>query len=541
MSTTKTFDVAIVGYGPVGATAAALLGQAGLSVYVCDRATRVYETPRALALDHEIMRVFQQIGIVEQIAPYVEAFTPSEYFGVDGQLIRRMTMVAPPYPQGYTPSLVFTQPKIEAALRARVAQLDNVQVALGTELTSLSQDQDRVTLSLRSEHGDPDEEATVRPQTTVQAQTTVKARWLIACDGGASTVRRQADMTLEDLEFDEPWLVVDVLVNDQGLAKLPKTSVQYCEPARPSSFIIGPGNHRRWEISLLPGEDPQHAATAAESWKLLSRWLSPADGVLWRQTSYRFHALVAERWRADRIFVAGDAAHMQPPFLGQGMCQGIRDAVNLSWKLAAVVKGKVRGNAADMLLNSYGHERKEHVRELTRRIKGVGAVICERDLIKARARDARMLADCGGVVQDTPRQDVLPRLESGLLCEIQSSGRGTLFPQARMRSGELMDDRLGQGWRLVMVDTPSVAGDTLTIADIGLCVTDREAELTTVLIGEANLQEAEGVLADWMRRHQCRVALVRPDHYVFGTANTRQQLDGLLNERHNLLAGKISD
>ncbi len=535
MTTAITFDVAIVGYGPVGATAAALLGQAGLSVYVCDRAARVYETPRALALDHEIMRVFQQIGIVEQIAPYVEPFTPSEYFGVDGELIRRMTMVAPPYPQGYTPSLVFTQPKIEAALRERVAQLDNVQVALGTELTSLSQNQDQVTLSLRSELGDPDE------QTTVRAQTTVKARWLIACDGGSSTVRRQSDMTLEDLEFDEPWLVVDVLVNEQGLAKLPKTSVQYCEPARPSSFIIGPGNHRRWEISLLPGEDPQHAATAAQSWKLLSRWLSPADGVLWRQTSYRFHALVAERWRVDRIFAAGDAAHMQPPFLGQGMCQGIRDAVNLSWKLAAVVKGEVCGDAAELLLNSYGHERKEHVRELTRRIKGVGAVICERDITKARARDAQMLADCGGVVQDTPRQDMLPRLESGLLCEVQSSGRGTLFPQARLLSGELMDDRLGQGWRLVMVDTPSVAGDTLTIADIALCVTDRGAELTTVLIGEAHLQEAEEVLARWMQQHQCRAALVRPDHYVFGTANTRQQLDVLLSEQHNLLVEKLSD
>ena len=309
------YDVAIVGYGPAGAVAAALLGQAGLSVYVCDRLNGVYEMPRAISLDHEIMRVFQQIGVIDAIAPYLEPFTPSEYFGVDGQLIRRMTMVAPPYPQGYTPSLVFTQPPVERALRARVAQMPNVTVALGTELKSLQQDAEGAALALLSDR---------------QVASSLRARWVIACDGGASTVRAMVGIELEDLDFDEPWLVVDVRVNEQGLAKLPKTSVQYCEPQRPCTLVIGPGNHRRWEISLKPGEDPQKAATPESTWALLSRWLTPNDGELWRQASYRFHALVASRWREGHVFVAGDAAHMQPPFLGQGMCQGVRDVANLS-------------------------------------------------------------------------------------------------------------------------------------------------------------------------------------------------------------------
>lgn len=500
------YDVAIVGYGPAGAVAAALLGQAGLSVHVCDRLHGVYEIPRAIALDHEVMRVFQQLGIAEAVLAHTEPFTPSEWFGADGQLIRRMTMVAPPYPQGYTPSLVFTQPPVERLLRDRVAQWPKVQVALGTALVSLTQDADGASLQLQADDG---------------STSTVQARWVIACDGGASTVRGLVGIELDDLDFDEPWLVVDVRVNERGLARLPTTSVQFCEPERPCTMVIGPGNHRRWEISLKPGEDPQQAATPEGTWTLLSRWLSPDDGELWRQSSYRFHALVAERWRAGRVFIAGDAAHMQPPFLGQGMCQGVRDVVNLAWKLAAVVQGEVQGAAAEALLDSYGQERKAHVQALTGRLKALGAIICERDVAQARARDARLLAECGSLVQDTPRQDVLPRLETGLLSATPTSGRGTLFPQPRLADGRLMDQQHGHGWRLV-VDAPLAApGDA--------------GAVTVIALGEPDAQERDGVVAAWLQRHGCHAALLRPDHYVYGTASTAAELDALLAERRRAL------
>jgi 3-(3-hydroxy-phenyl)propionate hydroxylase len=496
-----SYDVAIVGFGPSGVVAAALLGQAGLKVYACEKLPGVYEIPRAVALDHEIMRVFQQLGIADAVQPHTEPFTPSEYFGVDGQLIRRMTMVEPPFPQGYTPSLVFSQPPLERVLRDHVGRLPNVQVELGTEMLDLQQDGAGATLRVRASDG---------------SDRTVSARYVIACDGGSSAVRTQLDLPLEDLDFDEPWLVVDVLVNERGLARLPKVSVQYCEPERPCTLVIGTKNHRRWEISLKPGEDPRDAATPQRTWELLSRWLTPDDGQLWRQASYRFHALVAAQWRKDRVFLAGDAAHMQPPFLGQGMCQGIRDVANLSWKLAAVVKGEVEGPAAEALLDSYGTERKAHVRELTSRIKGVGAVICERDPVKARERDAKLLADCGGVVKDTPRQDILPRLEQGFFCADDSSGRGTLFPQPRLAaSGALMDHVAGAGWRLVL----AAGVDALHGAPAGLTV-----------VALTRTPEADGVVARWMERHACTAALVRPDHYVFGTAAEVHGIQRLLHE-----------
>lgn len=486
----QTVDVAIVGCGPAGVVLAALLGQRGHSVHVCDRLPGVHEIPRALSLDHEVLRVFQQIGVIDQVQPHIEPFTPSEYFGVDGQLIRRMTMVAPPYPQGHTPSVVFTQPAVEHLLRERLAGLPQVTLALGLEMTGFEQDVDGVTL--RYADG-----------------SSVRARYAVACDGGGSGMRGALGIELEDLGFDEPWLVVDVLVNERGLAKLPRTSVQYCEPDRPCTLVIGPKNHRRWEVSLKAGEEPTDAATPERTWQLLSRWITPEDGTLWRQSSYRFHALVAERWRAGRVFVAGDAAHMQPPFLGQGMCQGVRDAANLSWKLAAVLAGDVRGRAATALLDSYGIERKAHVRELTHRIKAIGAVICERDVTKARARDAKLLADCGGVVKDTPRQDVIPGLGTGL--RFDSAGAGTLFPQPRLAGGVLMDQRHGCGWRLV---------------SDGLLPVPAEPGLTTIDL--ASLPEVDGVARAWMGRHACRTALLRPDHYVFGTAADVTELERLL-------------
>ncbi len=515
----QVFDVAIIGFGPSGAVAAALLGQAGLSVYVCDRLQDVYDKPRAIALDHEIMRVFQQIGVVQAIEPWVEPFTPSEYYGVDGRLIRRMTMVEPPYPLGYTPSMVFSQPPVERALRKHVAALPNVATNLAVELVSLVQDNDGVALQLHDNDG---------------TRQTVRARHVIGCDGASSTVRSLVGIDLEDLSFDEPWLVVDVLVNERGLAKLPKTSVQYCEPERPSTLVIGPKNHRRWEISLNPGEDPREAITPEATWRLLSRWLTPDDGELWRQASYRFHALVAKQWRKGRVFIAGDAAHQQPPFLGQGMCQGIRDVVNLAWKLTALAKGEVIGAAAQTLLDSYGTERQEHVRKLTSRIKDIGAVICERDVEKARERDAKMLAECGGIVKDTPRQDVLPRLEEGCLSIAASRARGTLFPQPEIltpAAGKyvLLDEHTGCGWRLVVDDT---------LADSDLSVRG----ITVVHLGRGGgLVETHGVVAAWMQRHECHAALVRPDHYVFGVAAHHDELNQLLSDYMRQLHLSSSD
>jgi len=485
-------DVVVIGFGPSGAVATALLGQHGFETLAIDRATEVYDKPRAIAIDHEIMRLLDNLGVAEAVLPHTAPFPASEHFGAEGQLIRRIDMVPAPYPMGFTPTMVFTQPPVEALLRAHATAMPGVTVELGTELVAISQDADRVTLRLRDAQGERE----------------VTADTVIACDGASSFTRSALGIRFEDLVFDEPWLVVDLRVGESGLRKLPANAAQFCDPARPITYIVGPGSHRRFEIMLNAGEDPKAMQQPDAVWALLSRWLSPGDATLWRAASYRFHALVAAEWRQGRIFLAGDAAHQQPPFIGQGMCQGLRDVSNLVWKLAAV-----RDGAAPALLDSYAAERAQHVRTLTARIKKIGQQICERDPVAAAARDAALIAQGGGTPPVVTRQEIVPPLETGFLADPPHPAQGTLFPQPFIRyQGEwvLMDRVLGHGWRVVSID--ELPGATR--------IKPRGAEGT-------GLEERDGIVAAWFARHGVRAALIRPDHYVHGVAADAAALQSL--------------
>jgi 3-(3-hydroxy-phenyl)propionate hydroxylase len=513
------YDVAVIGLGPSGAVAAALLGSAGLKVLVVEQARAVYDKPRAISLDHEIMRVLQGISplLAEQISAHTEPFSPSEHFGADGKMIRRLDMLAPPYPLGWTPSMVFLQPPVEKILRKHVASLPDVDLKLGVKLQELVQTIDACELNCVDGGG---------------VNHKLVAKYVIGCDGASSSVRRMVDLPLDDLGFDEPWLVVDVLANEKGLARLPNASAQFCEPSRPASYLICTGNHRRWEIMLLPGENPQEMESDERVWQLLSRWIARDEGDLWRRASYRFHALVAQRWRQGNVFIAGDAAHQQPPFLGQGMCQGIRDVANLTWKLKQVIAGE----AKDALLDSYSQERSAHVRQLTATIKMIGASICERDPEAAKQRDEKLLEACGGLVKTVPRQDLIPRLSTGFLHTGNHAAIGSLFVQPKVLwhgLPRLLDDVVGAGWRIVLASDSS---------DWVLSV---NAERFNVLkfstdTATGTLQEVDQVLGSWFAAHAVQAAIVRPDHYVYSVATNAQELNAQISQLQDKFNGVLS-
>jgi 3-(3-hydroxy-phenyl)propionate hydroxylase len=275
----ETCDVAIVGFGPVGASLAALLGQRGHRVAVFDKSTEIYPLPRAFALDHEAMRTFQRIGIAETMAPHMTPYRPTLYLGDDGEPIQHFDMGPPPYPLGWAPSYTFNQPALEASLRQAVRALPSVTVRLGQEVVDLQQAQDGALLSVVAGDG---------------TQSEVRARYVVACDGGTSPIRKRLGLKLKSLEFVEPWIVVDMHVSEDRLVQLPSTNIQYCNPARACTYVVGPGTHRRWEFLLLPHEAERREMPHEEIWALLSPWLRPDEAQIWRAATYRFHAVVLE-------------------------------------------------------------------------------------------------------------------------------------------------------------------------------------------------------------------------------------------------------
>lgn len=506
------YDVAIVGYGPSGALAAHMLGTKGIHTLVIDRELEIYPKPRAMALDHEIARVLDNCGLLDDLQDAIAPFSDSQHFGTKRQLLRSISMAPEPFPLGYTPNMVFNQPSFETSLRHAVSRLPSVAVKLGIELNSLSQTEEFVWLNCREIDSG-----------TVQ----FKAKYLIACDGASSRIRDVLNIELEDLGFDEPWVVVDILINPGKGENLPQSSAHFCDPERPVAYIEGPGNHRRWEVMLKQNEDPKFMQQSDQIWNLLARWVTPEDGKLWRAASYRFHALVAKHWREGRVFLAGDAAHQQPPILGQGMCQGVRDVTNLIWKLGLVLLD----NAPDALLDSYETERQPHARELIFRIKMLGEVLCERDFDAAQRRDERLLAESGGVAGRITRQSIIPGLTSGLIDN--SLGAGTLFPQPWIRtnvSRALMDKVQGAGWRLICLSPSELPQDIiqhcrdLKIRLIGLF----DPQLKKSQIDVCIIEEFDGILENWFQHYNCTYVLVRPDHYVFGTANAIPKLNNML-------------
>jgi len=479
-------DVLVVGLGPVGAVLTGLLAQRGVRVIALEKDTQPYPLPRAVHFDHEIMRVFQQLGVAERIRPHARDLPDYEFRTADGRVLMKLP---PPRetPSGWGGGYMFHQPSLEGVLRERLAALPDADIRLGQQFDALAEDADGVT-------------ATV---TTPTGRTTLRARYLVGCDGASSPVREAIGGGLFDYQFDEPWLVVDVKVGTG--CRVPDINIQLCDPARPTTCVLsGPGRHR-WEFMLLPGETPEAMLDDDIVRGLIAPWgCGPVE--IERKAVYRFHGLVANRWRAGRIMIAGDAAHQTPPFAGQGMCAGIRDAANLAWKQAAILQGR----ASAALLDTYQAEREPHVRAAIELAIGMGRVVCTRDPDAAAQRDSAMLAAQASGAPALPAMTPSPFASGCLLAG--SAGAGELFPQPTVGQGAArlrMDDRLGdEAWLIVR------AGADGTTAGVRLLGLDAE-----------ELAPFRPALLAWLDRRQAEAVLVRPDRYVFGAGEPIVLLD----------------
>lgn len=422
----QPFDVAIVGLGPTGSTLANLCGEWGLRTVVFERSTAPYPQPRACHLDAEIARVFQHLGFEDELHGLLTVSAGMEYVDADGaQLFTFEGFEREPI-LGWHEDYVFVQPEIDAMLRRGLEQYAHVDVRLGVDAPSVDE--------LRR-----------------------LARFVIASDGATSHVREQLGIRLIDLGFDERWLVIDVSLNDPSTPALPGIIQQVCDRRRLATFVPSHGSHRRWEFRLAEDEP------VPDVWRLLAPWgVTHDNATLVRAVGYRFHALVAERWRDGDVFLAGDAAHQMPPFMGQGMCSGIRDAANLAWKLAEVV----HEGAPASLLDTYEAERRPHLETVTKLSIEAGSLL------------SKLSVDPTALPQpdlpDPVRWSRLPALDLGGDFPV-----GHQLPQP-----DRLDEGLPDGWVWVATD------DAFRSPDHRPVVVEPRAT------------------------YGCRAVLVRPDRYI---------------------------
>lgn len=487
-------DVVIIGLGPVGATLANLLGLCGITTLVLEREPSAYHLPRAVHFDDEVMRIFQTIGLSDQIAKDVILSPGMRFLDASGRLIMDWSRPAEVSSQGWHPSYRFHQPDLERVLRCGLARWPTVTVRNRSDVYALTVDENGVS---------------VRFEDLSNGQLLqCRAKYVVGCDGSRSLVRRFIGTSLQDLGFHERWLVVDALLQ-RPRPDLGDHSIQYCDPARPATYVRGTGERRRWEIRLHPDEDAQLMSTSAHVWNLLSRWITPDDAVLERAAVYTFHSVIAEGWRDGPLLLAGDSAHQTPPFLGQGMCAGVRDAGNLAWKLAHIIQAKTADTStADTLLNSYESERAPHVRafiELAVRLGGV---------INTKATEAGLLPGRNTADQPVRMESIKPQLGPGLF-----AGRhdltGQLAPQPELIDGRRLDMRVG--YRFALLAAP------VFIAELPVLLRNRIAQCDLVLVDD-NVP----ALQEWLRSHNAKAVLVRPDRYVLGSARDQADLEALL-------------
>ena len=478
--------VVVIGAGPTGVTVATLLAQYGVDSLMLDRWSQVYPQPRAVHLDDEIYRIVARLGIAAEFAAISRPALGLRLLDSSMKLLAEFSRDTGLSRNGFPQANMFDQPEFEGLLRTNLEHHPQAQLRGNVEVTDVAEDVDgrvRITYTDRAD----------------RSEHIVEADYVLGCDGANSIARARIGSSMEDLGFEQRWLVVDVATSadlDQW-----EGAQQVCDPVRAGTYMRIGATRYRWEFRLLAGESAADFDTLAALGPLIRPWVEgvPTDELeLRRVTEYTFRAQLADRWRRGRILLLGDAAHLTPPFIGQGMGAGLRDAMNLAWKLAGVLHATLPPN----VLDSYEQERKPHARSMIQLALGVG-----------RAMTA------GGDIGNLVRRIVVPQLHRlpGLSAKVVDSRTpalrasalvnkthtpwqlaGTLCPNPLVDGDQRLDSILGDGFAVVTAVAPTRVEYALA--------EQRGAVIYFAAPGSE--------LAQWLRRGRASAAIVRPDRTV---------------------------
>jgi len=523
-------DVLVVGCGPVGLVTAGLLGAAGVATLVIERKPTTSDEPKAISVDDESLRTLQRAGLDECVYPILQPGTGTRYFGERGRLLvharsRRPQLLGHPFKSS------FAQPAFERVLAEALSRVPAVDVRFSTELVSFDDD-GQVRCRLRRADG---------------SHAEVTASYLVACDGARSTVRGILGVPMVGRSFEEVWLVADTLHD----TRRERYAMHVGDPLRPRVLVPGRDGRCRYELKLRGQEvAAAEADPGALAVSLIGRYRAITADDVERCTAYRFHALVAERWQVGRVFLAGDAAHLMPPFAGQGLNSGIRDADNLAWKLRAVLEGR----ASSALLETYEAERRPHAEAMVRLSVRLGRLVMTSDRRVALARDA--LVRAANTVPALRRYMAESRYKPaaryrGARCFVcapdpeltrpASRVVGRMLPQPRALPSQgpavLLDDVLGDGFALVAVGCDDdVLGALARLALAGSPLGGLGCRVVAVALddtvppsvpGIVGAADVDGRLEEELGPLRGTVLLVRPDRYVAAAWSGRGEADAV--------------
>lgn len=519
------YSVIIVGAGPTGLTLANLLGAHGIDVLLVERNPATVGEPRAVSIDDESLRTMQAAGLIDRVLSEIVPGYGSEYFSRRGRMFLKVQPTDQPY--GYARRNAFQQPILEHQLRQGLSRYPHVTTLFSCNLRDFTETPDSVRAELQG-----------------SVSSNVECDYLIGCDGASSGVRTQLGIELKGKSFVEPWLILDL----ENAAAPSRNTYVFCDPARPFIALPGPNRTRRFEFKLHAHENAEDMLRPEVVSQLLARAGTSPESLLTRKCVYRFHARVAEKWSSRRVFLAGDAAHLSPPFAGQGMNSGVRDAHNLAWKLAYVVTGRLGPN----LLDSYEIERRDHVWQMIQLALRMGRIMAPANvfygwLVQSAFRWLGVwprVRDYFAQMKYKPQ----PKFNQGFLIPERHKDRQALVgrllqqPQVVRADGSrtLLDEVLGPDFALLgrAADIPQL----LKLADrvsgppgmrlIAIAAAGANAEVRDGV--EAVLDES-GHLLQSLADYHGHALLIRPDHYV-AAALSLSNLDHAAKSVERLLA-----
>lgn len=504
-------DAVVVGCGPVGGITANFLGLYGMKTLVLERELHEHTQPRAFSCDDETQRNFQAAGLVGDLAVALWPCPSMDYVDSKKQVLGTAAFKELNFGNGHPALSFFSQPQLESVLRQGLKRFPHVELRMGHEVISYTQDAEGLTLQVKDRR---------------TARTfSVRTRYLLGCDGGHSSVRHLMGVEMEGISYGEPWITLACTTPTPE----PDFSYYVCDPERPGFATRCPHNEIRMDFLVREHERSDIIETKEFVDQLLSRFVDPKQVTVTRAAVFTFHSKVAARWRDGRVFLIGDAAHLMPPFMGQGLCSGVRDAANLTWKLAQVN----RGAAGEALLDTYENERRPHVVNMIKATLMMGRVFLSRSKFVSALRNALMrfsyrhIAGARSFIREFKAKPKL-LISQGFISNGRRKGsaaEGTYFPQPQVAVADRgplpLDDVLGN--RFVALCTADVsepvrqAAESL-VRELGGVVLRVLPASRASEAGPGSVVDVEGKLGAWFTQYQADTVLLRPDRYVYGAS-----------------------